>query len=280
MVIKQEKSLSTTMNAKIIGSGKETMILAHGYGGDQSLWDKVLPILTQTYQVVVFDWCFSGAIKEPNTLFDPSKHTCYDAFSEDLINLLQELSLDSTVFVGHSMSGMIGCIASVKKPHLFKKLILVSPSPRYLNSEFYEGGFDLKDLEQLFTSIESNYNEWASFFPSLVIDKNDPESLKVFEKCLKRMNPEIGLLIAKTVFLSDHRDILEKVAIPCTIIQTTNDIVVPISVVEYMKKTIKGESTVEMIDTLGHFPQLTAPNQFLEIIDRVMNVELSKTLIE
>ncbi|GJS49734.1 strigolactone esterase D14, partial [Tanacetum coccineum] len=142
----------------------------------------------------------------------------------------------------------------------------------YINSECYEGGFDVKDIEQLFSSIESNYDGWASFFPSVVIDKNDSESLQVFENSLKRMKPEIGLSTAKTVFLSDYRDILEKVVIPCTIVQTTNDIVVPLSVVEYMNKTIKGESTIEMIDTIGHFPQLTAPFQLLDIFDRVMNI--------
>lgn len=270
MVIKVVKSLSTAMNARIIGSGKETVVLAHGYGGDQSLWEKILPVLTQNYRVVVFDWCFSGAVKEPNTLFDPTKYSSYDAFSDDLTALLEELRLDSTVFVGHSMSGMIGCMASIKNPHLFKKLILVGSSPRYINSESYEGGFDIKDVEQLFSSIESNYYEWASFFPTLVIDKTDIESVKKFEECLKRMNPEIGLSIAKTVFLSDYRDILEKVVVPCTIVQTTNDFVVPMSVVEYMNKTIRGESTVEMIDTCGHFPQLTAPDQLLEIFDRVI----------
>ncbi|KAI3781860.1 hypothetical protein L2E82_11887 [Cichorium intybus] len=271
MVIKLEKTLSTSMNARIIGSGKETLVLAHGYGGDQSVWNKLLPALTQTYQVVVFDWSFSGAIKDPNTLFDPAKYCCYDAFSDDLTDLLEELNLDSTVFVGHSMSGMIGCIASIKKPHLFKRLVLIGSSPRYVNSECYEGGFDIKDIEQLFSNIESNYDGWSSVFPSLVIDKNDSESVKSFEKCLKRMKPDIGLSTAKTVFLSDHCDILEKIVIPCTIVQTTNDMVVPFSVVEYMKQMIKGESTVEMIDTVGHFPQLTAPLKLLEILDRVVN---------
>ncbi|KAI3801902.1 hypothetical protein L1987_30019 [Smallanthus sonchifolius] len=272
MAIKQEKTLSTSMNARIIGSGKETVVLAHGFGGDQSLWDKVLPVLTQSYKVVVFDWSFSGAIKEPNTLFDPAKYCSYHSFSDDLIALHEELDLDSTVFVGHSMSGMIGCIASIKKPHLFKKLILVGSSPRYVNSECYEGGFDINEVEQLFSSMESNYHEWASFFPSLVIDKTDSESVIKFEECLKNMKPEIGLSVAKTVFLSNHCDILEKVVIPCTIVQTTNDLVVPISVVEYMKRMIKGESTVEIIDTDGHFPHLTAPLQFLKMFDRVMNI--------
>ncbi|XP_076909204.1 strigolactone esterase D14-like [Bidens hawaiensis] len=278
MVIKLDKSLSTLMNARIIGSGKETMVLAHGFGGDQSVWDKVLPSLTQTYQVVVFDWSFSGAIKEPNTLYDPAKYNNYDAFSDDLITLLEELNLHSIVFVGHSMSTMIGCIASIKNPQLFKKLILVGASPRYLNSEGYERGFDMKDLEQLFSSIDSNYYEWASYFPSVVIDKNDSESIKLFGESLKRMKPEIGLSLAKTVFLSDYCDILEKVVLPCTVVQTTKDIVVPLAVVEYMKKMIKGEVTVEMIDTIGHFPQLTSPLQLFEIIDRSMNSCISESL--
>ncbi|XP_076950737.1 strigolactone esterase D14-like [Bidens hawaiensis] len=278
MVIKLDKTLSTLMNARIIGSGKETMVLAHGFGGDQSVWDKVLPSLTQTYQVVVFDWSFSGAIDEPNTLYDPAKYNNYDAFSDDLITLLEELNLYSIVFVGHSMSAMIGCIASIKKPQLFKKLILVGASPRYLNSEGYEGGFDMKDLEQLFSSIESNYYEWASYFPSVVIDKKDSESVKLFGESLKRMKPEIGLSLAKTVFLSDYCDILEKVVLPCTVVQTTKDIVVPLPVVEYMKKMIKVDVTVEMIDTIGHFPQLTSPLQLFEIIDRSMNSCISESL--
>ncbi|KAK1434718.1 hypothetical protein QVD17_00468 [Tagetes erecta] len=280
MAINQKKPLSTTMNAKIMGSGNETMILAHGFGGDQSLWDNVLPALTQNYQVVVFDWSFSGVINQPNTLYDPVKYNNYDAFSDDLTAVLDEMNLHETVFVGHSMSGMIGCIASIKNPHLFKKLILVGSSPRYLNAECYEGGFDLKDLEQLFSSIESNYYEWASFFPSIVIDKNDSESIKTFQESLKRMKPKIVLSLAKTVFLSDHRDILEKVVIPCTIVQTTNDIVVPLAVVEYMKRMIKGDVTVEMVDTIGHFPQLTSPLRFLEIIDCAMKGSFSGSLME
>lgn len=158
---------------------------------------------------------------------------------------------------------------------LYVYLQLIISYFRYINTESYEGGFDITDIEELFSSIESNYDQWSSFFPTLVIDKNDTEAQNIFEKSLKRVKPEIGLSLAKTVFLSDHRDILEKVVIPCTIVQTTNDIVVPLSVVEYMKKMIKGETMIEIIDTIGHFPQLTAPLQFLEIFDRVMNLCLS-----
>lgn len=266
-----EQGLSSALNARIFGSGDQTVILAHGYGGDQSVWDKIVPHLAQRYQVVVFDWNFSGAIKDPN-LFDPVKYSSYEAFASDLITLVDEMSLTSPVFIGHSMSGMVGCIASTKRPQLFKRLVLLGASPRYLNSDDYEGGFGNSDIEQIFSNIESHFHKWASTFAPLVIDANDPISVNKFENCIKRMKPEVALSMAKTVFLSDERETLENVLTPCTIIQTTNDIVVPFSVTEYMKKMIKGKSTVEIIDTDGHFPQLTAHLQLLEVLDRVLSV--------
>jgi pimeloyl-ACP methyl ester carboxylesterase len=126
-----DKGLSTAMNTKIVGSGKEVIVLAHGFGTDQSVWDKILPYLDKHFKVVVFDWSFSGAV-EDHSLFNPLKYSSYDAFANDLIALLDELNLQSLVFVGHSMSGMIGCIASIKRPELFKQLILIGASPRSL----------------------------------------------------------------------------------------------------------------------------------------------------
>uniref|UniRef100_A0A5B7B7M4 AB hydrolase-1 domain-containing protein n=1 Tax=Davidia involucrata TaxID=16924 RepID=A0A5B7B7M4_DAVIN len=263
------QSLSTPMNARIIGSGNETMILAHGFGGDQSVWDKILPHLARRYRVLVFDWNFSGAVKDQN-LFDPVKYSSFDAFADDLITLVEEMNLKSSVFVGHSMSGMIGCIASIKRPELFKRLILLGASPRYINLEEYEGGFKNSEIEQILSNIEFNFHKWASNFASLVVDANDPLSIEKFEKCLKRMRPEAALSVAKLIFRSDERETLEKVMTPCTIIQTTNDIVVPNSVAEYMQRKIKGKSTVEIVDTDGHFPQLTAHLQLLEVLGRVL----------
>ncbi|GAA0150730.1 hypothetical protein Leryth_022199 [Lithospermum erythrorhizon] len=266
-----QKNLSTAMNAKIIVSeGKETLILAHGYGLDQSVWEKVLPNLVENYQVLVFDWSFSGAIKDPN-LFDSGKYTSYDAFADDLITIMDEMNLSSTIYVGHSMSGMIGCIASIKRPELFKKLVLVSASPRFKNSEDYEGGFEESDIEQLISNIEHNYEIWSTSFPTAVVDANDPPSIQMFEGCLKRMRPKVALDVAKVVFLSDERSILEKVVTPCTIIQTKKDLAVPNCVPKYMQSKINAESSIEIIDTEGHFPQLTAHVQFLDVLDKAIN---------
>lgn len=125
-----EQGLSAALNAKIIGAGTEPMVLAHGFGVDQSIWDKITPFLAQHYKIMVFDWPFSGSVQDTN-LYDPVKYSSYDAFANDLITLLDENCLKSSVFIGHSMSGMIGCIASTKRPDLFKRLILIGTSPRY-----------------------------------------------------------------------------------------------------------------------------------------------------
>ncbi|KAL5729357.1 hypothetical protein ACHQM5_002326 [Ranunculus cassubicifolius] len=198
MVVVLDTSLKVTMNAKIIGSGTETIILAHGFGGDQSIWDKMIPSLAQRYRVVVFDWSFSGAAKDLND-FDLDKCSSFEAFADDLISLLVEMKLSSCVFVGHSMSGMVGCLASIKRPDLFNKLILVGASPRYLNDEDYEGGFELSQIQEIFVNIESNFQVWAAFFASLVVDVNDPISVEQFKGSLCRMRPDIALLLAKTL---------------------------------------------------------------------------------
>lgn len=269
MVKKLEKGLSVALNAKIIGSGDEIIVLAHGFGTDQSIWDKIVPHLTQRYRVLLFDWSFSGAIKD-QSLFDPVKYSSYEAFTKDLIDLLDELKLKTAVFIGHSMAGMIGCKASVERPELFKRLVLIGASPRYLNSEDYEGGFKSSDLDEIFSNIESNYLNWVSAFAPVAMGSNDPISARKFENCLKRMRADVRLAMAKIVFLSDERDVLDKVEVPCTIVQTKNDIVVPISVVDYMQKKIKGKSRVEIIETDGHFPQLTAPLQLIDVLGRAL----------
>jgi pimeloyl-ACP methyl ester carboxylesterase len=267
-MVKEFLSIAERMNARVVGSGTEAMVLSHGYGGDQSVWDKLLPHLAQRYTILVFDWNF----KDTNH-FEEVKYSSYQGFAQDLIDLVEETGLTkykSIVFVGHSMSCMIGCIASIQNPLLFNHLILISGSPRYLNSEEYQGGFDKPGIDQIFSSIESDFHSWATIFSSLVVDPKDPNSVNNFKNSLQRMDPNIALCVAKTVFLSDERDILDKVVLPCTLIHTSNDITVPKSVIDYMKKNIKGKTTVEIVDAQGHFPHLTAPDHLLQVLDRTL----------
>lgn len=141
---------------------------------------------------------------------------------------------------------------------------------RYINIDDYEGGFSTSDIEDIISNIESNFHNWASSFAPLVVDSNDPQSVDKLTKCFKKMRPEVALSVAKTVFYSDERNILEKVLTPCTIVQT-RDIVVPNSVAYYMQERIKGKSTVEIIDNDGHFPHLTAHQQLLDVLNGVLS---------
>lgn len=153
---------------------------------------------------------------------------------------------------------------------MFDGLTQVFVSIRFVNLEDYEGGFDLAEVEELFSSIETKYEEWASTFASLVVDASDPLSVEKFANCLKRMRPQVALPLAKTVFLGDYRYVLDKVVLPCLIIQTKHDVVVPLSVAKYMQSKIKGVCEVEIIDTEGHFPQLTAHLHFVDLLHRIL----------
>ncbi|CAM8925503.1 unnamed protein product [Rhodiola kirilowii] len=269
-----EKGLVEALNAQITGSGAELIILAHGLGADQSIWDKIVPSLTEKARVLLFDWAFSGTVKDEK-LFDPIKHESFEGFADDLIELLEEMGLENEecVFVGHSMACMVGCIASVKRPDLFKKLVLVGGSPRYMNTDDYEGGLKPSEVESILTNIETNFDAWTSFFPTLVIDSTDPSSVAKFETCLKRMRPHIALQAAKTTFLCDERELLGKVTTPCTIVQTTNDMVVPMGVAEYMCERIEGKTMLEIIECDGHFPQLTAHARLFEVLEEAIGFD-------
>ncbi|KAK7314510.1 hypothetical protein VNO77_33036 [Canavalia gladiata] len=270
-----QKWLPTALNATTQGLDTETILFAHGYGTDQSIWHKITPSLAENYRVILFDWPFSGAIKDPN-FYDPLKYSSYEAFADDLVTLMDQMDLKAVTFVGHSMSGMIGCLASIKRPELFKRLVLLCASPRYVNEDDYEGGFTSSEIEQLLKNMESNYENWTSSFSLEVVDPNDEPSVNKVKECLKRMRAQIPASLAKTVFYSDCRDILEKVETPCTIIQATSDIVVPHSAAVYMEKKIKGKVTLEVVDTKGHFPQLTAHLQLVEILKGVLGFGLTQ----
>ncbi|XP_008810138.2 strigolactone esterase D14 [Phoenix dactylifera] len=257
-------------NARIVGNGEQTVVFSHGYGGSQSIWDDVVPHLSQRYQLLLFDWNFSGTADNSGKALELAKYSSFTAFADDLISLIDEMNLNGVIFIGHSMSGMIGCIASVKRPDLFSHLVLIGASPRYLNSEDYEGGFERTEVENMFTNIESNFQSWAESFVRLVIGANDHIFIEKFRRSFLKMRPDIALCAARMIFLSDLRDVLEEVEVACTIIQGTNDVVVPTSVAHFMQQEMKGKATVETIDSAGHFPQLTAHRMLLEVLDRVL----------
>ncbi|KAL7101464.1 hypothetical protein ACP275_08G055500 [Erythranthe tilingii] len=254
-------------NVRIVGSGEQTIVLAHGFGTDQSVWKHLVPHLVEEYRVVLYDNMGAGTTNPD--YFDFDRYSTLDGYVYDVIAILEELQIQSCIYVGHSVSAMIGAIASITRPDLFLKIITISASPRYLNDPDYYGGFEKDELEQLFEAMRSNYKAWCSGFAPLAVG-GDMESLAVqeFSRTLFNMRPDIALSVAQTIFCSDIRPFLCHVAVPCHIIQSMKDLAVPVVVSEYLHQNLGGDSIVEVMSTDGHLPQLSSPDVVVPVLLR------------
>ncbi|KAF0898497.1 hypothetical protein E2562_008098 [Oryza meyeriana var. granulata] len=254
------------LNPRTLGCGERTLVLSHGYGGSQAIWDRVLPHLTQTNKVLLFDWDFSGGSgageEEEERLYT------FARFADELVALMDEMGVSGAVYVGHSMAGMIGCIASIKRPELFTHLVLVGASPRYINSDDYEGGFDDSDIDAMLATISSDFLSWAKGFVPLIA--GDPSAVQTLERSFFAMDPRVAHGLARMIFLGDNRDVLDRVAVPCTLVHVTGDLAAPPCVGRYMEDRIERAAMVT-IDSVGHFPQLVASDEMLRILDLVLS---------
>lgn len=270
MVKLESHELIEALNVKVYGCGKRILVLSHGFGGDQSMWEYILPYLVPDFRVIVFDMVFSGSVNPDH--FDFDRYTdSLSAYADDLLAILDELKVDKCVYVGHSVSAMVGCLASIRNPGLFERLLLLCGSPRYLNDEPYEGGFERGDIDGIFSAMKSNYSAWVSGFVPLLIGVDEPSLVKEFSSKMLNMKPEIALVVAKTIFQSDVRNVLCYVKTPCNIIQTRKDIAVPLSVPYYMQCNLGGEkNSLHMLDTDGHLPQLTSPGMLAKLFTQLL----------
>ncbi|KAF5736202.1 esterase KAI2 [Tripterygium wilfordii] len=252
-------------NVKVVGSGERVIVLAHGFGTDQSVWKHLVPHLVDDHRVILYDNMGAGTTNPD--YFDFNRYTTLEGYAYDLLAILEELQVESCIYVGHSVSAMIGAIASITRPDLFAKLVMISASPRYLNDVEYFGGFEQEDLDQLFQAMQDNYKAWCSGFAPLAVG-GDMESLAVqeFSRTLFNMRPDIALSVAQTIFQSDMRQILPLVTVPCHIIQSMKDLAVPVVVSEYLHQNLGGESIVEVMSSDGHLPQLSSPDVVIPVL--------------
>ncbi|AQK88982.1 strigolactone esterase D14 [Zea mays] len=257
-------------NAKEVGGGgggAGTVVLAHGYGANQTLWDKLLPALSQHHRVILFDWDFTGEREEA------AERYTFGRFADDLIALMDDKGVRGAVVVGHSMSAMVACIASARRPDLFAHLVLLCASPRYLDSpsEGYVGGFDRASIDAMLAAMESDLGAWVrGFVPNAA--GADPSATAELEQSFLSMHPRVALEVARMIFLCDQRGALDAVAAPCTVVQVSDDFAAAPAVAEYMRGRMKRAAEVEVvvIDSVGHFPQLVAPQQLLAVLKRVL----------
>ncbi|KAK7346927.1 hypothetical protein VNO80_21451 [Phaseolus coccineus] len=261
-------------NVKVLGSGTRYIVLAHGFGTDQSVWKHLVPHLVDDFRVVLYDNMGAGTTNPD--YFDFDRYSTLEGYAFDLLAILEELCVHSCIFLGHSVSAMIGTLASISRPDLFAKIIMLSANPRYVNDMEYFGGFEQEDLDQLFNAMAANYKAWCSgFAPMAVGGDMDSVVVQEFSRTLFNMRPDIALSVLQTIFQSDMRQILNLVTVPCHIIQSKKDLAVPIVVAEYLHQRIGGDSVVEVLSTEGHLPQLSSPDIVIPVILKHIRLDIA-----
>ena len=239
-------------------AGGQPMIFAHGFGCDQHMWRHVAPDFTDEFRVICYDLAGYGA-SAPDS-FDPDRHVDLDAYAADLCEIITVLDLHDVVFVGHSVSAMIGVLAANALPDRFAKLVLVGPSPRYIDDDGYTGGFSAQDIDELLDSLSTNYMGWSSAMaPAIVANPDRPELGEELTTSFCRTDPQVARSFAGVTFLSDTRADLADVTQPTLVLQCVEDIIAPVVVGEYVAAQIPN-STLTILDATGHCPNLSAPD--------------------
>jgi sigma-B regulation protein RsbQ len=245
-------------NVRVIGKG-QPIVFAHGYGCDQNMWRHIVPAFEKDYQIVLFDHV--GAGNSDPRAFNSTRHSSLQGYADDVLDICSALDLKNVIFVGHSVSAMIGVLAAIKEPARFAKLVLIGPSPCYINSENYTGGFSKEDIEGLLVSLDSNYLGWSQTMAPVIMGRPDrPELGEELSNSFCRMDPKIAKHFARVTFLSDNRHDLSRLEIPSLILQCSNDIIAPTEVGHYLHKNLSGSHFVQM-KASGHCPNLSAPEE-------------------
>ncbi len=234
------------------------MLFAHGFGCDQNMWRFVAPAFESSYRVVSFDHV--GAGHSDLSAFDRQKYRTLEGYADDVLEICRELGL-TDVDVGHSVAAMIGVLAAAKEPERFAKLVLIGPSPRYLDDDGYTGGFSREDIDGLLESLESNYLGWSSAMaPAIVGNADRPELGAELTASFCRTDPAIAAHFARATFLSDNRSDLRASVTPALILQCSDDVIAPEAVGQYVHREMAGSRLV-LMNATGHCPNLSAPEE-------------------
>jgi sigma-B regulation protein RsbQ len=246
-------------NVRVLGEGPRAIVFAHGYGCDQSMWRLVTDAFASDHRVVLFDHVGAGG--SDLSAYDPDRHGTLAGYAEDVIEICRALDLEDAVFVGHSVSAMIGVLAALREPGRIGRLVLVGPSPCYVNDGDYRGGFERGDIEGLLEMLDANHLGWSSTMAPVIMGNPDrPELADELRNSFCRTDPAIARSFAQVTFLSDNRADLPRVAIPVLVLQSAEDAIANEAVGRYVSEQIPGSRFVQLAAT-GHCPHLSAPDE-------------------
>lgn len=252
-------------NVRVSGpTAARAIVFAHGFGCDQNMWRFVAPAFESDHRVVLFDYVGAGG--SDMSAYDPHRYATLGGYARDVLEVIEALDLEHVIFVGHSVSAMIGVLAERQAPERFGALVLIGPSPCYLNHEDYVGGFEQADIDALLESLESNYLGWSQqMAPAIVGNPDRPELGAELTESFCRTDPDVQARFARATFLSDNRADLAGVRAPCLVLQCSEDIIAPDSVGEYVHSRL-GKSTYVKLAATGHCPNLSAPRETIDAI--------------
>lgn len=256
-------------NVKVLGEGPSTLLFAHGFGCDQNTWRYIIPAFQDQYRIVLFDYV--GAGKSDLNAFDPQRYNHLNGYAEDVIEICEALKLENVIFIGHSVSSMIGLLAVNKNPSYFKKIVFIGPSARYINEPDYVGGMELKDLEDLLELMESNYLGWSrALAPSIMGNPDKPELGEALTESFCSTDPDIARSFARVTFLSDNRTDLGQLSIPSLTIQCQDDFLTSVTTATYIHEHTP-QNQLMLLESSGHCPHISDPAGVVDCITRFIS---------
>jgi sigma-B regulation protein RsbQ len=251
-------------NVIVKWKGEKVMLFAHGFGCDQNAWRRITDAFADDFKLILIDYV--GAGKSDIEAYDKTKYSTLDGYINDILEICYELKVTDAIFVGHSVSCMIGALASIKEPEVFKKLIFIGPSPCYINCDGYTGGFDKEDLDFLFEVMDDDYIKWSkAMAPKIMGDKHQPELGDELSDSFCSIDPEVAKAFAHVTFTSDNRADLPKIPVESLTLQCSEDIIAPMEVGEYIKANTPN-NTLKILNATGHCPHMSAPEETIAAI--------------
>jgi sigma-B regulation protein RsbQ len=264
MNINLQAEISFRNNVKILGNGAKILMFGHGFGCDQNTWRLITPAFEKDYTIILFDYV--GAGNSDLSAYDDNRYGNLEGYAQDVIEICDALAVKEVIFIGHSVSSMIGLLAIKIKPSVFKKIIFIGPSPRYINEPGYEGGIDKEDLDDLLDVMDSNYLGWSQMLaPSIMGNPDQPELVESLTKSFCSTDPGIAKKFARVTFLSDNRKDLSFLSVPSLTIQCADDFLTSESIAEYIKENTLGNEII-MLTSTGHCPHLSDPKGVIKAI--------------
>ncbi|MDB5251995.1 MAG: alpha/beta hydrolase fold protein [Flaviaesturariibacter sp.] len=258
------KQIQRRNNVRISGNGTQPMIFAHGFGCDQNMWRHIAPAFEKDYKVILFDYVGSG--HSDLSAYNPERYATLNGYAQDVLDICEELSLTDAVFVGHSVSSMVGLLAAIDRPGYFSKMIMVGPSPCYINDADYTGGFSRADIEGLLETMEKNYIGWANFLaPNIMGNADRPELATELTQSFCSTDPVIARQFAEATFFSDNRADLAKLHIPTLVLQCSEDMIAPLAVGTFTAENLRN-GTLRVMKATGHCPHMSEPGETTALI--------------